>query len=69
MANKDERSGDIAIAPININDESQKNRSDADSLLGKNEKKKGRSGRAFATFLYNPKKRTVLGRDGLNWGK
>ncbi len=69
MANKDERSGDIAIAPININDESQKNSSDADSLLDKNEKKKGRSGKSFANFLYNPKKRTVLGRDGLNWGK
>jgi hypothetical protein len=33
----------------------------------KNEKRN--IGRSFGNFLYNPQRKTVLGRDALNWGK
>lgn len=67
MTSKNEKSDDIATAPLNGHDESQKSTTDDDSLSDKN--KKRNTGKSFAKFLYNPRKQTVLGRDSLNWGK
>ncbi len=33
------------------------------------EKKKRNIGQSFGNFLYNPQRKTVLGRNALNWGK
>jgi hypothetical protein len=55
---------DIPTTPLSINDSI-----DDGSLIDKNEKKKKNSAKAFAKFLYDPRKKTVLGRDSLTWGK
>jgi hypothetical protein len=33
------------------------------------DKKKKNAGQSFVSFLYNSRKKTVLGRSALNWGK
>lgn len=63
-----EPTGNIVIVPANINAESRKSSKDNEKLSIRNERNKQSSGKAFANFLYNPRKRTVLGRDALNWG-
>ena len=39
-----------------------------DKKKQKKKKEPRAPGKSPLNFLYNPKKRTVLGRDGLNWG-
>jgi hypothetical protein len=69
MASKNEQSGHITTAPAHVNIVSRKLSSDDDTLLDETKKKKSYAAKAFAHFLYDPKRRTVLGRDALNWGK
>ncbi len=69
MTNKEKQSDDIAVTPLNINEDGRKMSTENDNSFDTDEEKKKRSGKSMLSFLYNPKKRTVLGRDGLNWGK
>jgi hypothetical protein len=68
MTSKNGKSDDIAIVPLNSNGESRKSSTDDDDGLSDKNKKRN-TGKSFAKFLYNPRKKTVLGRDSLNWGK
>lgn len=65
MTSKVEKTGDIAVAPK----DRSRTSSIISSLADKSEKKKKSSIKSIINFLYNPKKKTVLGRDSLNWGK
>jgi hypothetical protein len=68
MTSNTKEASDVLIAPTNANNELRRDSEDDDSLNG-NVKKKGKSVKAAVNFLFNPRKRTVLGRDALNWGK
>ncbi|CAF1560392.1 unnamed protein product, partial [Adineta steineri] len=70
MASNNERSDDITLVPTNTGAEQRKDSHwNDDKLSGLPTKKKGNAAKAFMNFLYNPKKKTVLGRDSLNWAK
>ncbi|CAF0727498.1 unnamed protein product [Rotaria sordida] len=69
MINREIQSSDITIEPTNVNIELQKNDTNVNNLLDKNIKKTKNSRKSFAKFLYNSKRKTVLGRDALNWAK
>lgn len=66
MANTTEKTGDVAIVPAN---QSRRSSSRVSSILDDNGKKKKSSVKSILNFIYNPRKKTVLGRDSLNWGK
>ncbi len=68
MTSREKQAADIAVAPINPNEDLRRISRD-ESVVDDNGKKKKRSGKSFANFLYDPVRKTVLGRDGLNWGK
>ncbi len=59
------RSDDITVAPINIDNGSRKVSVDSSVQNGK---KKKNSGKSMLNFLYNPRKKTVLGGGSLKWG-
>ncbi|CAF1581851.1 unnamed protein product, partial [Adineta steineri] len=70
MASNNERSDDITLVPTNTGAEQRKDSHwNDDKLSGLPTKKKGNAAKAFMNFLYNPEKKTVLGRDSLNWAK
>ncbi len=66
MASVTKRSDDIITAPINTDNGTRKLSIDS---VAQNEKKKKFSAKSLFNFFYNPKKKTVLGRGSLNWGK
>jgi hypothetical protein len=70
MASKTTEENDVVTALTNADGESRiSSKEDEDLLDGNVKKKKKNSGKALANFIYNPRKKTVLGRDALNWGK
>ena len=66
MASATKQSDDITTAPINTDNGTRKLSIDS---VAQNEKKKKNPAKSALNFLYNPKKKTVLGRGSLNWGK
>ena len=69
MAHITKEQNDVVTAPANGEAESRRTSTEDEDLLDGTVKKKNNAGKAFANFLYNPRKKTVLGRDALNWGK
>lgn len=59
----------ITIESANDNKETRKNSIYDSHAFDKPTKRRGHTILAFAKFLYDSKKKTVLGRDALNWGK
>ena len=69
MTSKQGQSDDIALAPARVDTSSPQNSRNSADVLDENGEKKQNSANSFASFLYNPRRRTVLGRGALNWGK
>ncbi|CAF2434635.1 unnamed protein product [Rotaria sp. Silwood2] len=68
MTNREIQSSDITIEPTNVNIELQNSSRNVDKLLDKNIEKTQNSRESFANFLYNSRRKTVLGRSARNWG-
>jgi hypothetical protein len=74
-AEQEQRNTDINLIPISPYTETRKASMvsrrpliDEKKLVSIDEEKKN-AGQSFVSFLYNSRKKTVLGRSALNWGK
>ena len=69
MAEQNERAEDVTVTPALTTAERRMSRGGTDQAPNIVEKKKPGVAQKTLVFLYDPKRRTVLGRDSLNWGK
>ncbi len=58
-----------SIEEAKAHNEEAKALHESEELLPKEKKKKKYSCKTAANFLYDPRRKTVLGRSALNWGK
>ena len=63
MSKDEGKTEEITVEPVTAN-ERNPNITSTES-----KKKKKSTGKLIANFLYDPKRKTIFGRDSLNWGK